>query len=92
MLGPTADVDALYGSLTSGTPQKDAQGQWFVDCLLAMDVLVIFGGRAYPIHPLDMSWDKISDGTGRCIGGLQANDGVISGDYLFGDTVMRVSF
>ena len=91
MLGPTEDVDAVYNSLTSGHPAQNAQGQWTLDCLVAVDVLLVIGGRAYPIHPLDFSWDKISGGSGRCFGGLQSNDDVISGDYLLGDTVMRVS-
>lgn len=56
---------------------------------MAAEVVVVIGGRAFPIHPLDFSWDGISDGD-RCIGGFQANDGVTSGDYLFGDTAMRV--
>lgn len=90
ILGPTSDIDAIYGALHAGNPSKNAAGQWTVDCLLAIDLLVIMGGRAYPIHPLDLSWDKISDGHGRCYGGFQANDDVVSGDYLFGDTAMRV--
>lgn len=90
ILGPTADVDAIYGSLKGGRPSKNAAGQWTVDCLLAINLLIIIGGRPYPIHPLDLAWDKISDGQGRCFGGIQGNDKVVSGDYLFGDTAMRV--
>lgn len=92
MLGPTSDVNAVYQSLTTGNPSKGADGQWTLDCNVAMDVLVIIGGRAYPIHPLDFAWDKIGDGVNRrCFGGLQGNDNVVSGDWLFGDTAMRVS-
>jgi hypothetical protein len=90
ILGPTADVDEIYSTLTVGNPNKNAAGQWTVDCILAIDLLLIIGGSAYPIHPLDLAWDKMSDGQGRCFGGIQANDGVLSGDFLFGDTAMRV--
>lgn len=90
ILGPACDVDAIYLSLSVGNPNKNAAGQWTVDCLLAIDLLLIIAGRPYPIHPLDLAWDKISDGQGRCFGGIQANDGVLSGDFLFGDTAMRV--
>lgn len=58
---------------------------------MAAEVIIVIGGRPYPIHPLDFAWDQVSDGAGRCLGGFQANDGVASGDYLFGDTAMRVS-
>lgn len=90
ILGPTADVDAIYSAWGGGNTSKNAAGQWTVDCLLATSLLVIIGGRPYPVHPLDLAWDKILDRQGRCFGGIQANDGVISGDYLFGDTAMRV--
>lgn len=90
ILGPTADVDTIYSTLTVGNPSKNAAGQWTIDCILAIDLLFIIGGRPYPIHPLDLAWDKMSDGQGRCFGGIQANDGVLSGDFLFGDTAMRV--
>jgi len=90
ILGPTPDVEAIYSSLSVGNPSKNTAGQWTVDCLLAIDLLLIIGGRPYPIHPLDLAWDKISDSQGRCFGGIQANDGVLSGDFLFGDTAMRV--
>ncbi|KAF8306046.1 acid protease [Clavulina sp. PMI_390] len=89
ILGPTTDVDAFYQSLDAGNPTKENSGSWTVDCSLAISALMIFGGHPYPIHPLDLSWDKISDGQGRCYGGLQGNNGVASGDYLFGDTAMR---
>ncbi|KAF8343155.1 aspartic peptidase domain-containing protein [Cantharellus anzutake] len=90
MVGPTSDVNLLYSMLTLGSPKMDASsGQWTLDCNVAVDVIVILGGRAFPVHPLDVSWDKLSDGMERCVGGIQANDGVLSGDWLFGDTVMR---
>ena len=91
MVGPPMDVARFYSMLTLGSPQKDESGHWMLDCNVAVDLLVVLGGRAFPIHPLDVSWDKLSDGRGRCTGGIQANDGVLSGDWLFGDTVMRVS-
>lgn len=90
ILGPTVDVDAIYNSIQGGNPNKNEAGQWTIDCLLAISLLLIIGGRPYPIHPLDLAWDKISDDHGRCFGGIQGNDDVISGDYLFGDTAMRV--
>lgn len=89
ILGPTSDVEFIYGSLATGNAAKNGQGQWMVDCTMAMEVIVVIGGRAFPIHPLDFSWDEISV-DGSCLGGFQANDGVSSGDYLFGDTAMRV--
>lgn len=75
ILGPTLDIDAFYGSLTLGNATRTKQG-WMIDCRLAVDLVIMIGGRAFPIHPLDVAWDKIVDGHGMCFGGLQANDGV----------------
>lgn len=73
ILGPTADVTEFYASLSLGNA-TNTKGGWLVDCNLAVDLVIVIGGRMFPIHPLDMAWDKITDENGMCMGGLQAND------------------
>src|SRR5258708_7666275 len=91
MVGPTIDVARLYSMLTLGSPQRDESGQWTLDCNVAVDLLVVLGGGAFPIHQLVFFGDNLSDGPGRCTGGIQATEGFLFGDWFFGDTVMRVS-
>jgi len=98
LLGPTRDVAAIYAQVPSAELEG---GQWKMDCTEVVWVGVGFASgvstgmsgssQVYWVHPLDMSWDEGDGGKrkGRCLGGVQANDDVTSGDWLFGDTFLR---
>ncbi|KDQ16293.1 hypothetical protein BOTBODRAFT_107388, partial [Botryobasidium botryosum FD-172 SS1] len=97
MLGPERDVANVYAQVPSA---KREDGQWRVDCVEVVWLGVGFGpgegvgggSPVYWMHPLDVSWDEGNGGrrTGRCLGGVQVNEDVSSGDWLFGDTFLRV--
>ncbi|CCM06230.1 uncharacterized protein FIBRA_08476 [Fibroporia radiculosa] len=89
VLGPSADVDRFW--LSIGGARKINTG-WQVRCNRAVVVGFVLGDapneKEYVVDPADMSWEG-----GRqddwCMGGIQANDGVFSGDWLLGDTFLR---
>ncbi|OCH95493.1 acid protease [Obba rivulosa] len=90
ILGPSADVDRFWQSV--GGAKKTSSG-WQVRCDRGIIVGVVLGGgnstKEYVIDPADISWQQGSHAGEWCMGGVQANDGVISGDWLLGDTFLR---
>lgn len=95
ILGPTADVSAFWSSMGGGdTVRKNAISEmWEVRCNRGVVVGLILGENdsknEYPIHPRDMSWQEGGNSDGWCLGGIQANDQVNSGDWLLGDIFLR---
>lgn len=96
MLGPAVDVEIFWSTVNVGNSVRynnDSQ-KWEVRCDRAIDVRVRLGGEdaalEIPLHPEDVSitWDSV-DEDAWCTGGLQANDGVNSGDWILGDSFLR---
>ncbi|KAG8936709.1 hypothetical protein FRC02_011991 [Tulasnella sp. 418] len=77
------------------------RGTWEVDCteLIELKLQFVLSGPTsttdgastdFWIDPLDMSWDGIKSPDGQyCLGGIQGNDNVVSGDWLLGDAALR---
>ncbi|EMD38491.1 hypothetical protein CERSUDRAFT_94025 [Gelatoporia subvermispora B] len=90
MLGPSQDVDRFWQSV--GGAKKTDSG-WQVRCNRGVIIGVILGEgnstKEYVIDPADISWEQGDHEGEWCMGGVQANDGVISGDWLLGDTFLR---
>jgi len=95
MLGPAIDVQYFWK--TVGGSRQNSDGQWQVLCNRGVVVKVTLGENGteseYTMHPGDVSWmdgGKEEDASGKwCIGGIQANDHVNSGDWLLGDIFLR---
>ncbi|KAA1474873.1 acid protease [Dentipellis sp. KUC8613] len=92
ILGPTKDVDAFWAAV--GASRKLDSGQWEVQCTRAVAVGFVLGDehtkREYVIDPEDVSLAEGSPEEGWCTGGIQASDGVNSGDWILGDAFLRV--
>ncbi|KAJ7168223.1 acid protease [Mycena crocata] len=99
LLGPSADVAALYALLGSAArpappslaPRSDNDPVTYqILCTHAALLGLVLGNppHEYPIHPSDFAWAEGADG-GWCTGGVQANDGVNGGDWLLGDIFLR---
>ncbi|GBE82352.1 acid protease [Sparassis crispa] len=90
ILGPTDDVDRFWQSI--GASRKTDAG-WEVQCDRSVIVGFVLGDdsnrQEYIIDPADLSWKEDGQDDGWCMGGIQANDGVTSGDWLLGDTFLR---
>ncbi|KAH8107018.1 acid protease [Cristinia sonorae] len=94
VLGPSADVDRFYTSIGGTRKMDDMQGgQWQIRCDRAAAVGFVLGegegAREYGIDPMDLAWVEGGREGDWCTGGVQANDGVSSGDWLLGDTFLR---
>ncbi|KAJ7756891.1 aspartic peptidase domain-containing protein [Mycena maculata] len=89
LLGPTADVDAIY-ALFGSAARNDPTNGYQLRCTFGPLISVVLGDdpTEYPLHPLDIAWGEGAD-DGWCTGGIQANDNVNSGDWLFGDVFLR---
>ncbi|KAF8078108.1 aspartic peptidase domain-containing protein [Lyophyllum atratum] len=95
ILGPTSDVEAFWRAVDhEGATRKNGMtGFWEVRCDRGVSVSLLLGEagdqRAFPIDPRDINWEEGSSEDGWCMGGIQANDGVNSGDWLLGDVFLR---
>ncbi|KAJ7702327.1 aspartic peptidase domain-containing protein [Mycena rosella] len=89
ILGPTADVDALY-ALFGPAARNDPSAGYQIRCTYAALLGVVLGDppREYLLHPADVSWAEGAAG-GWCTGGIQPNDNVNAADWLFGDVFLR---
>jgi len=73
---PRPISDAIYGRVQGA--QFDSKNQWWtVPCGQYLNVSFNFGGRNYPIHPLDLVDDNLglTDSTGKkvCLGTVSFN-------------------
>ncbi|RDB20974.1 Chymosin [Hypsizygus marmoreus] len=95
ILGPTLDVDAFWRAVNQeGATRKNARtGLWEVKCDRGVSVSFLLGEkgneRPYPVNPSDVNWEEGGSEDGWCMGGIQPNDGVNSGDWLLGDVFLR---
>ncbi|KAJ6606526.1 aspartic peptidase domain-containing protein, partial [Mycena vulgaris] len=89
ILGPSADVDALY-VLFGPAARNDPSAGYQIRCTHAALLGVVLGDPAqeYILHPADLTWAEGAAG-GWCMGGVQPNDNVNAGDWLFGDVFLR---
>ncbi|KAJ7184243.1 aspartic peptidase domain-containing protein [Mycena filopes] len=90
VLGPTNDVAAFY-ALFGPCARFDAPSStYLVRCNCAILVSFVLGSppREFFLDPADIAWEEGAQG-GWCTGGIQANDGVNSGDWLLGDVFLR---
>ncbi|KAG5645910.1 hypothetical protein DXG03_005057 [Asterophora parasitica] len=95
ILGPTRDVEAFWLALDEDATRKnEITGLWEIRCDLGVSVSFVLGDsgceRAFSIDPGDINWEEGGSDARWCIGGIQANDGVTSGDWLLGDVFLRV--
>ncbi|KAG7086605.1 hypothetical protein E1B28_002550 [Marasmius oreades] len=93
IVGPTSDVDAIWGATGSAARYNTNEKIWEVRCNKAVDIRLVLGNRdrhvELPIDYEDVNWDEGEHESGWCIGGIQANDDVGSGDWLLGDAFLR---
>lgn len=81
---------AIYGSVP-GAKYDEGLGQWTVPCDAEIDIALQFGGKVYPIHPLDVSPQSLTDPT-VCVGTFlpqAVSVGAGEFDWLIGDNVLR---
>jgi len=90
ILGPSGDVRDFWVNV--GGARQAADGTWQVPCQLAIEMAFVFGNVTVYIDPADLSWSSQQSIDGWCDGGVQANDKVIGGDWLLGDTFLRNAY
>ncbi|KAH9934816.1 aspartic peptidase domain-containing protein, partial [Fomitopsis serialis] len=91
LLGPSADVARFWQSVGNA---RNTDSGWQVRCNRAAIVGFVLGDgddqKEFVLDPTDVNWEPGTQQDGWCMGGIQANDGVFSGDWLLGDTFLRV--
>ncbi|TDL14681.1 acid protease [Rickenella mellea] len=80
---PQDAARAIYGGVT-GAHFSDSLGQWVVPCDAEIDLALQFGGKVYPVHPLDITSKNPTDPTSDWLAGDNFLRSVYS-VYDFGD-------
>jgi len=65
---PRAMSDAIYGRVQGAQYDTNTE-QWTLPCDQELNITFMFGGQAYPIHPLDTSSSDLKSGN-FCIGAV----------------------
>ncbi len=80
ILGPSRDVERLW--IAAGGARRLLSGDWQVRCDVAITLGFVFDTRTFFLDPADISWNAMDPLDGWCIGGIQANDQVLTGDKV----------
>ncbi|THV07897.1 acid protease [Dendrothele bispora CBS 962.96] len=95
VLGPSDDVQTFWTFVGLGSAARlnPLSMMYEVRCDKAVEVGFVLGfqddHREFPIDPADISWAEGGQSDGWCVGGIQANDAVSTGDWLLGDIFLR---
>lgn len=87
---PTEICNAIYGGISGAKYDADL-GQWVVPCDAEVDIALQFGQGVYPINPLDVSPQSLTDSS-TCVGTFIPQSVSVGGgefDWLIGDNVLR---
>ncbi|ESK92886.1 pepsinogen a2 precursor [Moniliophthora roreri MCA 2997] len=93
ILGPTSDVDSFWAMIGPDARYNIASCMWEIKCNKAVGVQFVLGDkdahRAFTMDYADVNWAEGGSDGEWCMGGIQANDNVDSGDWLLGDVFLR---
>ncbi|KAK0474952.1 aspartic peptidase domain-containing protein [Armillaria novae-zelandiae] len=96
ILGPIVDVETFWNTVNSNgniARKNPVTDLWEVRCEKAIIASFVFGEGAYRkafvLHPEDVNWAINGTDGSWCMGGIQGNGGVNSGDWLLGDVFLR---
>ncbi|KAJ6449772.1 aspartic peptidase domain-containing protein [Mycena sanguinolenta] len=94
ILGPPQDVKAIWATVP-GSSFNDSSGLYQFPCNTSVEVSVSFGGKLWPIDPVDINMGPASEKS-QCLGAIAPLDGTVF--WTFGIpfmknvyTVLRVS-
>ncbi|KAJ7448536.1 aspartic peptidase domain-containing protein [Mycena latifolia] len=68
--GPTSDVAAIWAAVPGSARSSTQAGFFQFPCSTKLNVDVSFGGRSWPINPVDLNLGPISTGNSQCFGAI----------------------
>ncbi|KAJ6573117.1 aspartic peptidase domain-containing protein [Mycena vulgaris] len=66
--GPSAAVKAIWAAVPGSSTLSN--GLYQFPCSTTLSITVSFGGKTWPINPIDMNLGPVSTGASQCIGGI----------------------
>ncbi|KAJ9123052.1 hypothetical protein QFC22_001241 [Naganishia vaughanmartiniae] len=87
LLGDRTLVDSIY-AVFGGSRSSD--GNYYLRCDVPLALSFTFGGKQYPVHPLDMSDYSSTDPSQKtCLGLIQYAPGLTAGDVILGVSFLK---
>ncbi|KAJ7899661.1 aspartic peptidase domain-containing protein, partial [Mycena leptocephala] len=94
--GPASDVAAIWAAFPAAVPSTTHSGYYQFPCSTTVSVSISFGGRLWPINPVDMNLGLVAAGSSQCLGAIYTpnlgsnkinTDG--RANWIFGTAFMR---
>ncbi|KAJ7854189.1 aspartic peptidase A1, partial [Mycena olivaceomarginata] len=94
--GPASDVAAIWTAVPGAVSSTTHPGYYEFPCSTSVSVSISFGGRLWPINPVDMNLGRVEAGSPLCLGAIYtANPGsnkiktTGTANWIFGTVFMR---
>ncbi|KAJ7265767.1 aspartic peptidase A1, partial [Mycena rebaudengoi] len=91
--GPVSDVAAMWAAFPAAVPSTTHPGYYQFPCSTTVSVSISFGGRLWPINPVDMNIGHVAAGSSQCLGAIISGSNTINTDgtanWIFGTAFMR---
>ncbi|KAF7360701.1 Lysosomal aspartic protease [Mycena venus] len=71
--GPTSDVIAIWAAVPVAIPSPSQPGFFQFPCTATIEINISFGGRLWPINPVDMNIGAVTQGSSQWAGKLVKN-------------------
>ncbi|KAK7023342.1 acid protease [Favolaschia claudopus] len=88
IVGPSTDIPSIWALVPGSSEISNQPGRFQYPCSTNVSVSVSFGGRSWPINPVDLNLGPVSNGSDQCVGAIVAQDG-LGPSWVFGDTFLK---
>ncbi|KAF8881808.1 aspartic peptidase A1, partial [Infundibulicybe gibba] len=68
--GPTEDVRTIWNAVPGSQQVPGSPELWAFPCTTNISVSLSFGGKLWPINPVDMNLGRLSDSSPLCLGAI----------------------
>ncbi|KAJ6535773.1 aspartic peptidase domain-containing protein, partial [Mycena capillaripes] len=69
--GPASDIEAIWKAVPGAIPLNQGQGKYQFPCKTNVTISVSFGGKVWPIDPIDINLGPVENGSSQCIGAME---------------------
>ncbi|KAJ7023831.1 aspartic peptidase domain-containing protein, partial [Mycena alexandri] len=91
--GPAQDVAAIWAAVPNAVPSVTHPGYYQFPCTTTVNVSISFGGRSWPMNPVDMNIGPSEIGGSQCLGAIYSSSNTTNtngtANWIFGTAFMK---